>query len=205
MKNGFEKFFTVVRNHLGLDVSRIGARVTKKIYIKGASVRNCDGSCCAFGSTASLVERDTILEHAGIVRAEMTSRGRKDTARWFTNRIMKDEDFTAGKVVYTRILDGACVFLRDDGLCALQVAGEKRLGNPYALKPAVCLLWPISVRDHEIVPGYADFTRRRECCSPVRDGERTLVQVMVPDRNLVAQMSRPRYSRGCGPARSRRG
>jgi hypothetical protein len=204
MKNGFDKFFAVVRDHLGLDVSKIGTRMTKKIYIKGASVRNCDGSCCSFGSTASVVERNTILKHSKIVQAEMTSRGRNDTSRWFTTRIMKDEDFTAGKTVYTRIVDGACVFLRDDGLCALQVAGEKNLKTPYALKPAICLLWPVSVRDHEIVPGYSDFTHRRECCSPVRNGDRTLVQVMVPDRKLVAQMSRPGHSKGGGPAKRRR-
>lgn len=200
-KNGFEKFFDVVRNHLGLDVSKIGTRMTKKIYIKGATVRNCDGSCCKHGSTASVVERDKILKHAAIVKREMTSRGRKNTALWFTTRIMKDEDFTAGKTVYTRIVDGACVFLRDDKLCALQVASEKKLGAPYALKPAICLLWPISVRDHEIVPGYSDFTRRRECCSPVKEGDRTLVQVMVPDRKLVAEISKKKYSRGGGPAR----
>ena len=57
------------------------------------------------------------------------------------------------------MLDGACVFLRDDRLCALHVAGEKELGTPFKLKPAICLLWPLCVVDGELDVGYASFTQ----------------------------------------------
>ena len=79
------------------------------------------------------------------------------------------------------MLDGACVFLRDDRLCALHVAGEKELGTPFKLKPAICLLWPLCVVDGELDVGYASFTRRKECCAPVRDGARTIYDVIGPD------------------------
>src|SRR5262249_55568377 len=107
-----------------------------------------------------------------------------------------------GRSASTRVIDGACVFYRDDGLCALQTAGEKELSNPYALKPAVCLLWPLAVQDRTLEVGYAWYTRRQECCAPVRSGSRSILQVVRPDERLIRTLSRPGCSRGGGPPRS---
>ncbi len=201
----FNRLYKVIRGHLGFDVSRISPRVKKKIYVERANLRNCNGHCCRGGTTASVAERDRILAHEKIVREAMTSKSRDDASSWFCRRVMVDDDFTAGKAVYTRVRDGACVFYRKtDGLCALQVASGAHLRTPYALKPSVCLLWPMSVRDHTIEPGYADFTRRKDCCAPVRDGKKTLLKIIVPDEKLILQMSRRRYSRGGGPVKRAR-
>jgi len=202
MKNkAFDKLYSVVRDHLGFNVTKVSPRFHKKIFVSGASVRNCNGKCCMHGTTASVKERDKILRHADIVSAEMTSRARHDKKRWFWKKPFEDDDFVAGKGVYTKTIDGACVFLRDDKLCALQIASKKHLGNDYALKPSVCLLWPVSVADHTLQVGFASFTRRRECCAPVREGDRTLLQVMVPDQKLITTMARKRNSRGGGNSR----
>ena len=193
------RLFAVIRDHLGLNVAGIDPRVTRRMFVKDASVRQCNGACCRGGTTASLDERDRILANAGVVGEAMTSRARRAPARWFDRKVERDEDFTAGRTTNTRVVDGACVFYRTDGLCALQVAGEKALGSPYALKPAVCLLWPLCVQDRELDVGYAWFTRRRECCSPVRKGDRTILEVIVPDERLIRSMARPENSRGGGP------
>ncbi|HET9481357.1 MAG TPA: DUF3109 family protein [Candidatus Polarisedimenticolia bacterium] len=191
----------VLRDRLGFNVSGIHPRLARPLYRKDATVRKCDGSCCLGGTSVSVHERDRILRHAGIVSAEMTSSARRDASRWFGARTTKDEDFTAGRATFTRVADGGCVFLRNDRLCALQVAGDRNLGNPYALKPAVCILWPLCVQDRTLEAGYAWFTRRRECCAPVRDAARTILQVMAPDEKLIRNISRPGASHGGGPPR----
>lgn len=193
------RLFAVIRDHLGLNVTGIAPRVTRRLFTGDASVRRCNGACCRGGTTASLDERDRILAHAGVVGEAMTSRARRVPARWFDRKIEPDEDFTSGRATNTRVVDGACVFYRTDGLCALQVAGEKALGSPYALKPAVCLLWPLCVQDGELEVGYAWFTRRRECCAPVRKGDKTILEVIVPDERLIRSMARSENSRRGGP------
>jgi len=203
MNVGWARLRQVIRDHLGLNVERIHPRVHRKLFMAAASVRRCDGSCCRGGTTLTIEERDRVLAHAGIVGASMTSRVRNRPSRWFGRRIVPDPDFTAGATTTTRVVNGACVFYRDDGLCALQVASEKSLSSPYALKPAVCMLWPLCVQDRTLEVGYAWFTRRRECCAPVRSGQRTILQVISPDEKLIRAMSKKSHSRGGGPAHGR--
>ena len=201
MPSGFAKLFSVIRDHLGLNVEIADKRLFRKVFVKGASVRRCDGSCCRAGTTVTLPERDKILAHADLVKSSMTSRARRDASLWFDKRTTRDADFTAGRTTSTRVKDGACVFYRDDGLCALQVASEKGLSSPFALKPSVCLLWPLCVQDRKLQVGYAWFTRRRECCAPVVSGHKSILQVMVPDEKLIKAMGRQSHSRGGGPPR----
>src|SRR5262245_39665550 len=118
------RLYRVIRDHLGLNVAGIHARVTRPLYAGRASVRPCDGSCCRGGTTVSLDERDAVLRHAGIVSEAMTGRARGRPDRWFERRVERDTDFTCGRTTNTRVMDGACVFYRDDGLCALQVASR---------------------------------------------------------------------------------
>jgi Fe-S-cluster containining protein len=198
------RLYETFREHLGLNFTRIHPRVTRKMFLGRTSVRNCDGTCCHGGATVSVDERDRVLAHADLVLPEMTSRGRNDVSRWFDRRLTWDTDFTAGWTSGTRVIDKACIFLRGDRLCALQVAGEKHLGSSYALKPSVCLLWPLCIQDGALEVGYAWFTKRQECCAPVsRGGERTILQVMRPDENRMSEMTRPDVSRGGGPPRPR--
>jgi len=201
MKSRLTRIYEVVRDHLGFNVDRIAANMTRKVYVAGSSVRHCDGKCCLGGTTVSVTERDAILAKARTVSKYMTSPARRDPSRWFGKRLTRDDDFTAGKATFTRVSGGGCVFLRKDRLCALQVAGEKELGGPYALKPSVCLLWPMAIDGGKLQVGYGWLTRRRECCAPVREGRRTILQVIGPDEQLITQMSRRKNSRGGGPPR----
>jgi len=196
------RLFTVLKKHLGLNVLRIHPRVTARLYEPRASVRNCDGSCCGHGTTLTIRERNAILARRSTVEGFMTSRLRRRPERWFSKRISVDDDFTAGRTLTTSVIDGRCVFFRKDGRCALQVAGEEKLANPYALKPAVCLLWPLCVYNKTIDIGVASFTNRRACCAPRRTGRQTILQVIGPDESLIKGMSRKGRSRGGGPPRS---
>ncbi len=198
-RNGFHRLVTVVRRHLGLNITRIHPRVRRRIYEAGANVRNCDGSCCSHGTTVSDVERDAILARKRTVAQYMTSWIRHHPDRWFNKRVTDDDDFTSGRALTTAVAGGMCVFYRKDGLCALQVAGARRLRNPYALKPSVCLLWPLCVHNETLDVGVAGYTGRRACCAPRREGARSVLQVINPDESLIRSMSRRDCSRGGGP------
>jgi hypothetical protein len=194
-----DRLFGVVRKHLGLNVLKIHPRVRQRLYQPRATVRNCDGSCCSHGTTVSIRERDAIMARRATVAAFMTSRARRRPERWFGKRVSVDDDFTAGRTLTTSVVDGRCVFYRKDGLCALQVAGQKKLANPYALKPSVCLLWPLCVYSKTIDIGVASFTNHPACCAPRRAGSRTVLDVIGPDESLIRTMSRKGRSRGGGP------
>ncbi len=192
-----ERLFSVVRDHLGLRVRSVHARFLRKAYVRLASVQRCNARCCLGGTSVCETERDRVLRHARIVSESMTSRARGDASRWFGRRLSKDPDYASGRSTFTRVLDGACVFLRDDGGCALHVAGERHLGHPYALKPSVCLLWPLAVNKGNLEPGFGHLTRRRACCAPVRHGGRlTLLEVVGPQAEKICEMERPGLSRG---------
>jgi hypothetical protein len=190
------ELLAVIRDHLGMRVTAVHPRAARRIFARGADVRRCDGSCCKRGSVASVRERDLILSHAALIAPHMTSSARDRTQRWFERRVADNPDYVCGKSVATRVTDGACVFLRSDKLCALQVAAESARMPSFALKPSMCLLWPIHVQDGQVDVGHAWFTRRKACCAPVRAGARTIAEVMSPDVELIRLIARPKHSRG---------
>jgi len=195
------RLFTTIRDHLGMHVRKLHARLARKVFQAGASVRQCDASCCREGTIASLDEHKRIMKHADLIAPHMTSRVRHKPDRWFEARIKKDPDYLCGKAIATRVIDGACVFLRSDKLCALQVAGQQDLGTAFTLKPAMCLLWPLCVVDGELDVGYASFTRRKECCAPIQNGARTIYDVIGPDDASIRMMARPENTRGAAAKR----
>ena len=200
LKTDLERLFSVVRDHLGLRVRGVHARFLRKAYVGRASVERCNARCCLGGTTVSEHERDRALQHADIVSQAMTSRARGDRSRWFGRRLSRDPDFVAGRSTFTRVIDGACVFLRDDGGCALHVAGEAHLGHPYALKPAVCLLWPLAVSKGRLETGFGYLTHRRQCCAPVRrGGRRTILEVIGSQACRICEMDQAALTRGGAP------
>ena len=173
---------TLVRDRLGLNASRIAPRLTRKIF-RRASLRRCDATCCKRGVVLSTVERDAILAHReGVIRT-MEASPREGVAPqrsdWFTGRVKKDPDFLCGRSLDTRVVAGACVFLRADRLCAVHIASEEALGHPYALKPAYCILFPLAVENGALDVCRGSYTRKPECCSPVRRGARTPIEIFA--------------------------
>lgn len=190
------RLFAIIRDHLGMRVTGLHPRVSRRLFARDASVRNCDGSCCRHGSIASLEERDRILANAELIAPHMTSRARNRKDRWFEARVLRMPDYVGGKAVATGMSDGACVFFRADRLCALQVAAQSNTGAPFAWKPAMCFLWPLCVTDGKLDVGHAWYTRRKACCAPVRNGEQTIYEVMGPDDRALRKMAHPKHSRG---------
>jgi len=72
---------TTIRDHLGMHVRKLHARLARKVFQAGASVRQCDASCCRKGTIASLDEHKRIMKHADLIAPQMTSRVRNKPDR----------------------------------------------------------------------------------------------------------------------------
>jgi hypothetical protein len=189
------RLLTVVREHLGMRIHGLSPRLSRPLYERGASVRNCDGRCCKHGSIASTDERDRILKERALVARHMTSPLRDRPDRWFEGPVEKNPDYTCGRSIATRVDGGTCVFQRSDKLCALQVAASADGRPAFALKPAMCFLWPLCVTDGRLDVGHAWYTRYKACCAPVRDGERTVSEVIGPDAGALEALDPDRSRR----------
>lgn len=80
--------------------------------------------------------------------------GWTDPDLWIDDRVEDDPYSKSGKVVHSRVLPdpthygrSACVFLRDDSKCALQMAGDANGLHPWRFKPFYCILHPLDLDD----------------------------------------------------------
>jgi Fe-S-cluster containining protein len=192
-----------VRDVLGLSASTAARRLSRPIF-RRASLARCDAACCRRGVVVSTVERDAILAHRGAVARAMEASPRPGVRPrsfdWFTVRVRRDPDFLAGRSVETRVVAGACVFLRADRLCAVHAASQEAAGHPYALKPAYCVLFPLAVEDGVLDVCRGSYTRRPRCCSPVRRGAATPLALCAGLAGALR--TAPAHGGGGGPARS---
>ena len=203
MKAAARKLAADIAARLALRVSAVAARVMRPMYGR-ASLERCDATCCKGGVALSLAERDAILAHRHAVADAMKESPRPGVpARghdWFTARPRLDVDFVDGRAVDTRVASGGCVFLRADRLCAVHVASARVASHPYAIKPAYCILFPICVDGGKVDVCRGSYTKKPECCSPVRGGARTPLALFAPVTRLLSTTPprAPRKVRGRG-------
>ncbi len=111
----------------------------------------CKGACCLHGVWIDRAERETILANAGRIGTAMAETLR-DPAVWFDGRQEADPFAQSGEVFHSNVLPErghyggtACVFLREDAKCALQVAAGEAGLHPWAWKPFYCVLHPLDL------------------------------------------------------------
>lgn len=118
----------------------------------------------------------TIVPHVEAIQLNLPA-GRSDPNGWFSAPAA-DEQSPNGLVIGTNVIDDplrpgqtCCVFLRPDRLCALQVTSHQ-LGLEYpGLKPLFCALYPLQVReaeivvDHETTQNFGSATCQRVCAT----------------------------------------
>jgi Fe-S-cluster containining protein len=193
LRDRADRFLLLVRDRLRLRAGGVAPRLMRKIF-RGASLSRCDATCCKGGVAVSIDERRAILRHRGPVAAAMEASPREGVNPrafdWFTVREKRDPDFLCGRSVDTRVVHGACVFLRADRLCAVHAASEKVTGHPYALKPAYCILFPLAVEEGALDVCRGSYTRRPDCCSPVRQGTQTAIGLCAGTATLLKTVDR---------------
>jgi hypothetical protein len=131
-----------------LEDSRLDPRMHDPEPVQRCGFPACGGACCLHGAWVDLVEVAGILRDADRIAPHMLG-GFEDPADWFTDEAEADPHALSGKVRHTVVLAApdhyggtACVFLRADAKCALQVAGEAT-GEPWKHKPFYCILHPM--------------------------------------------------------------
>lgn len=111
----------------------------------------CKAACCLYGVWLDEAEWETIQNAADEIVPYMPD-GWITPAEWVDGRQEEDEFSRSGRVVHSRVVKRkqhyggtACVFLRPDYKCALQVAGLAAGKHPWTYKPFYCILHPLDL------------------------------------------------------------
>ena len=131
--------------------SGLNPRLLRSEAMQRCQLGECRGACCLHGVWIDRAERATMLANAEAIAAAMPETLR-DPEVWFDGRVDADPFARSGEVFHSNVLPDpghyggtACVFLREDSKCALQVAGEAAGLHPWRWKPFYCVLHPLDL------------------------------------------------------------
>jgi hypothetical protein len=135
---------------------RIHPELLEDVHTERCVLHECLGACCTGGAWLDLEQLKLIVPHVEAIKANLPEE-RRDPNAWFSAPAMT-EDAPGGAVIGTNVIDDArrpgetcCIFLRPDRLCALQVTSQQLELEYPGLKPPFCALYPLQVREDEIV------------------------------------------------------
>jgi len=99
------------------------------------------------------IQQKEILLKSNLISPHMR-KGYEDPSAWFNELSEPDEHSLSGTVSHTTVLDDkdhyggtACIFMREDYKCALQVASENNGYHQWHFKPFYCILHPLDLDD----------------------------------------------------------
>jgi len=111
----------------------------------------CRAACCLHGVWIDAAEWQNIRDQAELIIPHMPP-GWDDPDLWIDERRDEDVYSKSGQVLHSRVLPDvthyggtACVFLRTDHKCALQVAADAHGLHPWSFKPFYCVLHPLDL------------------------------------------------------------
>ena len=132
-------------------IARINSRLFESEPMQRCKLEECLGACCVNGVWVDLLEVKEILAHCQLIIPNMPA-NQQDSAKWFEDVYEPDEHSLSGQVIQSRVVPNpdhyggaACIFLRNDHKCALQVAGETAGFHPWRFKPFYCILHPLDL------------------------------------------------------------
>ncbi len=134
-----------------MGVMNINPRLYHSEPMRRCRLNECRAACCLYGVWLDIKEAEDILENAALIMPHMPE-GYADPQTWFDGREDRDEFSPSKHVVHSTVLDEpshyggtACVFLRPDFKCALQVAADRLNLHPWRFKPFYCILHPLDL------------------------------------------------------------
>ena len=111
----------------------------------------CEAACCVYGTWVDEGEVDRIRDAAEQIKPHLSAE-HGDPELWFEEEREGDDFTPRGTVLHTRVIGNpshyggsACIFLREDYRCGLQVAGESAGKHPWHYKPFYCILHPLDL------------------------------------------------------------
>ncbi len=130
---------------------RINPRLLRAEPMRRCMLGECQAACCLHGVWIDRLEAQDIQQHADLILPHMPADCR-DPLDWFDGREEPDEHATSGFTVHSTVLpapehygETACIFLRSDHKCALQVAADANGLHPWRFKPFYCILHPLDL------------------------------------------------------------
>jgi Fe-S-cluster containining protein len=171
------------KHHLThIDKLTVSAELLQTRYAAGCAMGNCRGNCCLGGASIDTTERDRIVAHAALVRAQMDETQQHDGDKWFED-LIEDADYASGMAVTTQLHNDRCVFLNGAGLCVLQMAEEAgKLSEP--LKPFFCRAYPIYIQNGMLTIDH-QCDGETKCCAAVAKGPLTVFDVCAFELEYV--------------------
>lgn len=136
-----------------MPTSLVNPRLLQSEPIQRCDWPNCGAACCVYGTWVDSATIEDILAHTRLIQPHLPAESR-DPQSWFGKETEEERHALSGKVYHTRVVDSpdhyggsACIFLREDHKCALQLAGEQALDSPWRFKPFYCILHPLELDD----------------------------------------------------------
>jgi hypothetical protein len=169
---------------------RVNPRMLQSEPMKRCVLHECHGACCIFGVWVDKRERDDILANAALIAPFMPA-GTEDPADWFASYEDHDEFSPSKLVIHTAVETQpehyggtACIFLRQDHKCALQVAAVKNDLHRWRFKPYYCILHPLDLDDEGRITVDETATLVEEQGSCLRSADRPIPLVDTFEEEL---------------------
>ena len=129
----------------------VSDRLLRSEPLRRCRLHECQAACCLHGVWIDLVEVKDLILHARSIYSFLPE-ARRDHALWFEEDMEVDKHSLSGYVVRCTVLADsdhyggtACIFLRRDFRCALQMAGIDAGEHPWRFKPFYCILHPLEI------------------------------------------------------------
>jgi hypothetical protein len=136
---------------------KIAPRMLESEPLQRCCLDQCQGACCLHGTWLDRAEAEDILAHAEQIAPHLPEHLRQPAA-WVDGRCESDPHSCSGEVLHTTVLTApdhyggtACIFLRPDHKCALQVASIAAGEHPWRFKPFYCILHPLDLDDDDLI------------------------------------------------------
>ncbi len=135
----------------------VSSRLLASEPIQRCDWPGCRAACCVYGTWIDAQEREDLLAHATLIQPHLPGE-RGDPQAWFDKEQEQDSFTPSGRVWHTRVLEdpghyggSACIFLRPDYKCALQVTGQANGLHPWRFKPFYCVLHPLDLDEQSCI------------------------------------------------------
>jgi hypothetical protein len=130
---------------------RINPRLLESERMQRCTLGVCQAACCLHGVWIDRVEAQDIRLNAYWIAPHLEAEN-QNPADWFDGREEPDDNALSGWTVHSTVLpdpdhygETACIFLRKDHKCALQVAADAAGLHPWRFKPFYCILHPLDL------------------------------------------------------------
>ena len=130
---------------------RSNPRILRSEPMRRCTLGECRAACCLYGVWIDRIEAREIRANSALI-AEHMEAGNRDPGDWFDGREEPDEHAVSGWTMHSNVLpdpdhygETACIFLRKDHLCALQVTAQANGMHPWRFKPFYCILHPLDL------------------------------------------------------------